>query len=138
MTILPEDAAVVVVGAGLAGLAAAVTLARAGVDVRVLEAEPRVGGRVLTVRSPFADSLYAEAGGEFVDGGHQVLHDVLRAYQLEIRPIPAGERIFRFDGVILRGESLADLGAESARDEARLERAAARLGARIADPARPW
>src|SRR5215213_4634636 len=99
-----SEVGVVVVGAGLAGLAAAVTLARAGVEVRVLEAEPRVGGRVLTVREPFADGLYAEAGGEFVDGGHQVLHDFLQAYRLEIRPIPTGQRIFRFDGAILRGE----------------------------------
>jgi monoamine oxidase len=138
MTPVPDEIAVVVVGAGLAGLATAVTLARAGVDVRVLEAETRVGGRVLTVRSPFDDGLYAEAGGEFVDGGHQVLHDFLQAYDLEIVPIPSGRRLFRFDGTILRGESLSDLGAEAGRDEARIERETARLAARVGDTARPW
>jgi monoamine oxidase len=138
MTIVPDEVGVLVVGAGLAGLSAGVTLARAGVNVQVLEAEPRVGGRVLTVRAPFADGLYAEAGGEFVDGGHQVLHDFLEAYSLEIRPIPNGQRVFRFDGAILRGEALSDLGADPARDEARIEREGARLAARIADPARPW
>src|SRR5688572_24784628 len=116
MTDVPDEATVVVVGAGLAGLAAAVTLARADVEVRVLEAEQRVGGRVLTVRAPFDGGVYAEAGGEFVDGGHQVLHDFLQAYGLTLVPIPSGQRLFRFDGTILRGESLSDLSDEAARD----------------------
>ena len=83
-------------------------------------------------------ACYAEAGGEFVDGGHQVLHDFLQAYDLAMVPIPSGQRLFRFDGTVLRGESLSDLGAEAARDEARIERETARLAARIAETARPW
>ena len=39
---------VVVVGAGMAGLAAARHLSNAGVEATVLEAAPRVGGRVQT------------------------------------------------------------------------------------------
>ena len=53
---------VIVVGAGLAGLAAAYELARAGHEVTVLEAQNRAGGRVWTVREPFADGLFVEAG----------------------------------------------------------------------------
>src|SRR6187549_1407319 len=53
---------VIVVGAGLAGLAAAYELVQLGHDVTVLEARTRPGGRVHTLRSPFADGLYAEAG----------------------------------------------------------------------------
>ena len=46
---------VAVVGAGFAGLAAADELARAGADVRVIEARDRVGGRVHSV--PFAGAV---------------------------------------------------------------------------------
>lgn len=129
---------VVVVGAGLAGLAAAETLVRAGVEALVLEADERVGGRVLTIRAPFDDGLYAEAGGEFVDGGHELLHEFLRRYNLPILPIPDGERLTRFEGIIRRGDSLAELSAEAGRDEERIAAESARLGETVADPARSW
>jgi monoamine oxidase len=56
---LPERASVVVVGSGLSGLTAAYRLAAAGVDVLVLEAAPRPGGRIQTVTWP--DGLHGEA-----------------------------------------------------------------------------
>lgn len=53
---------ILVLGAGMAGLAAAWELDAAGHDVTVLEARTRPGGRVHTLRDPFADGLHAEAG----------------------------------------------------------------------------
>ena len=55
---------VVVIGAGMAGLNAARALASAGLSVHLLEARDRVGGRVLTLRSPEHGPI--ELGAEFV------------------------------------------------------------------------
>ena len=46
----PKGASVVVLGAGLAGLVAAIELRRAGYRVQVLESEARAGGRCWTLR----------------------------------------------------------------------------------------
>jgi len=58
---------VVVVGAGVAGLAAARELVRAGLRVRVFEARDRLGGRIWTVRDD-ASPVAIELGAEFLHG----------------------------------------------------------------------
>jgi len=60
---------VTVIGAGLAGLAAAYDLHKAGWKVTVLEARDRVGGRVYSIRT-FSDGIVAEGGGEYIDEDH--------------------------------------------------------------------
>ncbi|MGW1893398.1 flavin monoamine oxidase family protein [Streptomyces sp. NPDC002004] len=59
---------VIVLGAGLAGLAAARDLAAGGADVLVLEARDRVGGRVEQTRLP--DGRTVQLGGEVVGRAH--------------------------------------------------------------------
>ncbi|GHJ52229.1 oxidoreductase [Nonomuraea sp. TT08I-71] len=61
---MPTDTDVVVVGGGLAGLAAARRLHRAGVPWRLVEAADRLGGRVAT----------DEVDGYLLDRGFQVLN----------------------------------------------------------------
>jgi len=61
---------VAIVGAGLAGLVAGYELKRAGHNPIILEAQQRVGGRVYTLRDPFAEGLYAEVGAMRIPRAH--------------------------------------------------------------------
>jgi monoamine oxidase len=58
------DHGTIVIGAGLAGLAAARALARAGRQVQILEARDRVGGRTCTIKA--ADGTPVDIGGQWV------------------------------------------------------------------------
>jgi monoamine oxidase len=80
---------VVVVGAGLAGLSAAFELSEVGHQVTLLEARPRAGGRVYTLRQPFSDGLYAEAGAIYVPASHQFTIRYVRRFGLPLDPVPA-------------------------------------------------
>lgn len=63
---LPEAAATVVVGAGYAGLSAALALHDNGIDVVVLEGSDRVGGRVLSERLDQMSGIVIDHGGQWV------------------------------------------------------------------------
>ncbi len=60
-------AEVVVIGAGVAGLACAQALCEAGLRVTILEARSRVGGRIWTVH-PYLTKAPVELGAEFIHG----------------------------------------------------------------------
>lgn len=67
----PEKGEVLVVGGGLAGLTAAWRLRQEGLSVTVVEAQERVGGRMLSLTGHFPEGLVAELGGELIDTGHE-------------------------------------------------------------------
>ncbi|MFD7238167.1 flavin monoamine oxidase family protein [Streptomyces syringium] len=69
---------VVVVGAGYAGLCAARRLRRAGLEVVVLEASDRVGGRTLTSR--LSGGWAVDLGGQWIAPAHTRFTDLARAY----------------------------------------------------------
>jgi monoamine oxidase len=75
---------VVVIGAGYAGLAAALELEEAGLSVTVLEARERVGGRAWTVR--LGNGALAELGGEWVFAGYEELERLAGRFDLELVP----------------------------------------------------
>jgi monoamine oxidase len=81
---------VVVVGGGLAGLTAAYELERAGFDVTILEARDRLGGRVHTIRPPFAGGQHAEAGGEYIDVVHHHMRRYCRRFGLALEDAQRG------------------------------------------------
>jgi monoamine oxidase len=76
---------VIVVGAGLAGLTATRQLTLAGHDVVLIEAGRRLGGRVRTVRLPFAGGQYVESGAEWVDTHHRRMLQLLDRHGLQLQ-----------------------------------------------------
>jgi monoamine oxidase len=100
------DTDVVVVGAGLAGLAAARELEAAGKSVEVLEARDRVGGRVLN--EPIGDGRVVEVGGQWVGPTQDRMLALARSVDVETFAthddgdylIEAGSDVQRYSGEI--------------------------------------
>lgn len=81
---------VAVIGAGVSGLASAARLADAGLDVTVLEARGRIGGRVWTMMPPGA-TVPLELGAEFLHGPANEIDEVAVAEGLRLVDV-AGRR----------------------------------------------
>ena len=92
-----EAVDVIILGAGVGGLAAARTLRRAGLIVTVLEARDRVGGRVHTIREPFA-RFPVELGAEFVHGVPDEILDIVKAAGLPLVESSGDNWCVRDDG----------------------------------------
>ncbi|HVN12765.1 MAG TPA: NAD(P)/FAD-dependent oxidoreductase [Kineosporiaceae bacterium] len=84
---MADRAEVVVVGAGLAGLACARRLASCDVPVTVLEAADRVGGRV---RTEIVDGFRCDRGFQLLNPAYPEVRRVLDLRALRLRPLPAG------------------------------------------------
>jgi len=138
-----RDADVVVVGAGLAGLAAARDLLTGGASVLVVEARDRVGGRVLN--APIAGAV-VEAGGQWVGPTQDRVLALIEELALETFPtFEEGHSLLELDGQVRRySGTIPKVGPLTLLDIAqarfRLERKAKRLdleapwaGARSAD-----
>ena len=91
---------VVVIGAGMSGLAAARTLAEAGLRVTVLEASNRVGGRIHTQH---AGDAVVELGAEFVHGRPPELWALIEEAGLAIFEL-TGDFLRLEDGKLVTGE----------------------------------
>ncbi len=89
-----------IIGGGLAGLTAALDLVKRGLDVVVLEARERVGGRV--ENGVLDDGQYVELGGQWIGAGHDAVQDMVERYGLRTVGLPnKGNLVVR-----LRGQNL--------------------------------
>lgn len=75
---------VLVLGAGLAGLTAAYKLMQKGIDVVILEAQNRVGGRVFTHNIDKESNLTVELGAEWVGESHIKLKNYCKEFGLNL------------------------------------------------------
>jgi monoamine oxidase len=83
---MEQDRSVIVIGAGIAGLAAASKLANAGLAVTILEARHRIGGRIFTERDVACDAPF-ELGAEFIHGRPPEIWGALQNARVKISEV---------------------------------------------------
>ena len=90
---------ILIIGAGMAGLSAGYELTQLGHEVTILEARMRPGGRVHTLREPFSDGLYAEAGAARIPDNHDLTLKYVKLFELPLEPMyPSQLSALRVDG----------------------------------------
>jgi monoamine oxidase len=135
-----HDCDVAVVGAGLAGLTAALELSGAGLDVQVLEARDRVGGRTLSQAVGEHPNDIVELGGQWVGPTQHEMLSLAQDLGIETYPTPSdGKNLFedqrgklkRYSGTIpmLAPHVMVDYGQA----DLRLKRLI-----KTVDPGAPW
>src|SRR5262245_8957845 len=87
ITVQPASKKILIIGAGMAGLVAGYELTQIGHDVTILEARPRPGGRVQTLREPFSDGLYAEAGAARIPENHDLTLKYVKLFDVPLEPM---------------------------------------------------
>jgi len=80
-----HDTQVAVVGGGMAGLAAALSLSEAGFDVVLFEAADYLGGRVKQVQ-PFKGFAPIDLGGEFIHGSDSIINRTAKENGWVVQP----------------------------------------------------
>lgn len=129
---------VIVIGAGLAGLSAARDLSRAGVDVLVIEARGRAGGRVEQVALP--DGRLVQLGGEVIGTFHTAYREL--AVELGLTVVPsftesAGSDTWLLNDGRVHGDQFSWMTDADRKSYEQVEKVLAGLAASV-DPADPW
>jgi monoamine oxidase len=99
---------ILILGAGAAGLAAALQLRELGHEVTILEARSRPGGRIHTLREPFSGGQYAEAGAGRIPSTHPLTLAYVKRFRLPLDPFwpQSGAKVYFWRGtrqVVPRG-----------------------------------
>ncbi len=131
----PSGLPVVIIGGGIAGLAALWHLTKAGVDARLYEARTRLGGRMYTARAAGVPPI--EIGGQLVNTDHADMHDLCREFGIQLIDRKGGQhRTMVLDGAREVPESqlvagLRGIAGQIDADSVRLDQNYARVAAEL-------
>ena len=146
----PSDVDVVVVGAGLSGLTAARQLRKEGLNVHILEARARTGGRM--IRQTTRTGAVIDLGGQWGGETHHRFETLVN--ELGIERFPSyydGQGVLVWDGqrvvadmakkpansvLLFEGDQIQQPAEQVAKAKAAMQ--AFREIAQSVDPARPW
>jgi len=82
---------IAVVGAGIGGLVAALTLQDAGVPCEVFESSGRIGGRMHSNSRVWGDGQTSEWCGEFIDTTHRTIRNLAARFRLQLVDVNAAD-----------------------------------------------
>src|SRR2546428_7115968 len=80
---MDKQTRIAIIGAGIAGLNAALTLQDAGLACRIYEASNRIGGRMHFDTTTWADGMGSEWGGEFIDSNHPAILHLIERFNVK-------------------------------------------------------
>ncbi len=83
-TPLIQDKKIAIIGAGIAGLNAALTLQEKGIRADLYEASTRIGGRMFSATNAVGQGLISELGAEFINTDHSDMLQLAKKYNLEL------------------------------------------------------
>jgi monoamine oxidase len=81
---------IAIVGAGIAGLSAALALRDRGVRATIYEAQHRIGGRMHSEAAFWGNGQVSEYGGELIDTDHTTMRALAKRYGLTLTDVLAG------------------------------------------------
>ena len=94
---------IAIVGAGIAGLNCALTLADKGLRPKLYEASGRIGGRMFSNERYWSEQQVSEWCGELVDSNHATIRQLVNRFGLTLEDLtasqpPGAEETFFFNG----------------------------------------
>lgn len=135
------DVDVVVVGAGIAGLYAGLQLKLAGLNVLLLEARDRVGGRTCTEawNVPGVGKVSVDIGGQWVGPPQKLVMDLVKRYGIAVEEqYSAGTNVIEVQGKVIHSSgSTSELKNFAPGELDRMWRTLDGLAATV-DVAAPW
>jgi len=108
---------IAIVGGGIAGLNAALTLQDAGYGSTIYEASSRVGGRMHSDTTSWADGQVSEHCGELIDSRHKVILGLAKRFNIPVddllgaQPPQSTETYFFFGDYYTRTQANIDFNA---------------------------
>jgi monoamine oxidase len=105
---------IAIMGGGIAGLNAALTLQDAGIATTVYEASPRVGGRMHSDTTSWMNGQTSEHCGELIDTKHKTIQSLAQRFNipkvdlLAAEPVHSTETDFFFGGYYTTAQENAD------------------------------
>src|SRR5712691_2211232 len=109
---VPQQGRIAIIGGGISGLNAALTLQDAGISSVVYEASNRVGGRMHSDTTSWLNGQTSEHCGELIDSGHKTILGLASRFKLQTVDLLGAEPIHSTDTDYFFGRYYTDAEAQ--------------------------